>query len=141
MTVVMPNSAAFLDTCTLLCSGVCGCMWLHTEPGVVDVLGQCCTGPVDTTLGVCCPSGSGVDKEGTCCPGDNVDACGVCNGTGVAVDVQGTCCSSLLPPSGVCCPEGLDSCGVCGGDNTCKYVQSVLHLAAVHTPLLNVLFL
>lgn len=117
-------------------SGNCGCApgWAGTgcevplltsttlrKPcqGVVDVLGDCCTGPVDAKTGVCCPTGSTVDKRGSCCVGGRVDACGVCNGTGVALDVEGTCCSTPLPPSGICCRYTLDSCGVCGGDNKC----------------------
>jgi hypothetical protein len=94
--------------------------------GVVDVLGVCCSGFVDSTTGQCCPEDRPVDNSGRCCPTATVDACGVCGGSGVAVDIQGTCCATPLPPSQVCCVQGvLDSCGVCGGDNGCPYVVVV----------------
>ena len=88
--------------------------------GIIDAVGACCTGFVDSRTGVCCPRG--VDRFGFCCASGVVDACGVCDGHGVAMDAQGVCCPTALPPSGLCCSAGLDSCGVCGGENVCKYV-------------------
>lgn len=88
--------------------------------GIVDTVGGCCLGYVDSTTGRCCPDGSAVDAAGRCCLSGTVDACGTCGGNGVAVDAVGTCCTSALPPSGLCCVGAVvDSCGVCGGSNAC----------------------